>query len=206
MSKFSPQATRLHLAHRIGLTGGMGAGKSTVSDMLADFGFAIVDADALTSVVYNDATVRQALTERFGSTLCPPLGIGVVDRKGLGAKVFAEAAALTSLNAIMQPAMRTAAIAALSAVPKDKRAVLDAALLFEAGWDSLVEASVVVLAPQALRVSRAAKRLKLPQKQLTQRLSAQLSDTQRAQKGDAVIYNVSHIAILKRQIIRVFKP
>lgn len=206
MVKRYPQTPRVHCARHIGLTGGIGAGKSSVAKILERLGFVIIDADTLTAEVYEDVVVRRALTECFGATLCPALGVADVDRKGLGAHVFEKREALQQLNTIMQPAMRTAAAQALANVPCERRAVLDAALLYEAGWDSLVEASVVVLAPQSIRLTRAAKRLELSEEKLAQRLAAQLSDQERATKGDAIIYNVAQIDALERQVRRVFIP
>ena len=89
---------------RIGITGPIGCGKSTVAGMLAEHGAIVIDADRLVREVYEDAAVRQAVVDRFG----PDVGTldGSIDRRALAGIVFDDPAALRDLEAIVHPAVR----------------------------------------------------------------------------------------------------
>ena len=184
-----------------GLTGGMGCGKSTVSAMLRDMGVAIVDADVLTRWVHADAEVSRQIAESIGSDV---LENGVISRPRLAAAVFASREKLDALNRIMQPALRRAAIDAIQ-TNQASDVVLDAALLFEASWDGLVERIVVVVSPLAARVQRiTARDPHLNSAQIEARIASQWSDRERIARADAVIYNTGALDDLRRQAMRAF--
>ena len=98
---------------RIGITGPIGCGKSTVAAMLAEHGAAVIDADQIVREVYEDAAVRDAVTARFGDAV--RTADGSIDRPALGRLVFGDADALRELEAIVHPAVRPRILAAIDA-------------------------------------------------------------------------------------------
>lgn len=181
-----------------GLTGGIGSGKSVCSRYLASRGAVIVDADALTAEAYVHG--RAALKRAFGKEIFD--AAGQVDRKALGGLVFSDEGALKALNAILHPIMSELAHDRLVKAPG--LAVLDAALLFEAGWDELIEASVVVLAPLKTRIERIMARDGMTRERALSRIAAQLSDAERLKRADHIIYNMGDLNMMHVQCERIF--
>ena len=117
---------------RVGLTGGIGSGKSTVSSMLAELGAVVVDADLLARQVVGPGTDGLAeVVREFGSTVLAP--DGQLDRAAMGAVVFADPAARGRLEAIIHPRVRAAAAEIEAAAPDDAVVVHDIPLLVETG-------------------------------------------------------------------------
>ena len=190
--------------HVIGLTGGMGCGKSLVSRMLAERGMIIVDADQITRMVHQDPTICHQLVTAFGAEVVddPDCDHPVVNRKTLGQMAFSSAYHLKKLNEIMQPALLTAVKQIIGA--ESGQIVLDAALLFESGWNQLVDKTVVVLSPMDLRVRRIHERDGLSPEQIYARMDAQMRDTDRVLKADYLLYNVGTIEMLRKQVECLF--
>lgn len=186
-----------------GLTGGIGSGKSTLSQMLQSYGFQIIDADKITHELHRDPYICNTLTSTFGPDVVMHTLTGIcVNRKTLGAQVFADPNAREKLDAIMRPALRHEATKRLHA--STAPTVLDAALLFEAGWQDLTDVNIVVLCPEATRLSRIIARDALPESRARARIRAQMSDTERIQLADRLIYNTGDLANLLRQAKRIF--
>jgi dephospho-CoA kinase len=150
----------------IGLIGGVGSGKSRVAQLLEQRGAVIIDADAVGHELLRDPGIRGRILERFGPGVLavpgpedgrraePPL-----DRRALGAVVFADPSARAALEAIVHPPMRAGFHRAIACGVDEGRAgviVLDAAILLEAGWDDLCDRIVFVAAPRTERRRRVA--------------------------------------------------
>ncbi len=188
----------------IGLVGGIGAGKSTVAARLAALGCAVIDADELGHEALAQEAVHQAVRTHW-----PQVALtanGQVDRRALGQIVFADPRALAELNAIMHPVMggeiarRIAAASTRESVPA---VVLDAAVLFEAGWDALCTHRVFVDAPASARAEHVAGR-GWSEATWEAREKSQISlDTKRA-RCDYEIGNHSDLAHLNKQIDQFF--
>ena len=186
----------------LGLTGGIGSGKSTVSRLLASHGFEIIDADLLTRRVHRDPAVCAELAQCFGADVIDTTGNTVcVNRPKLAAIVFNSADALSKLNNIMQPALYRALQQKIECCKGN--AVLDAALLFEAGWDKLVSQTIVVLCPIETRIQRIVERDHLPIEQIRARIAAQMDDSERIKRADYLIYNVGNIEMAENQVQHV---
>ncbi len=188
---------------KIGLTGGIGCGKSTVSRLAKSMGYEIIDADKLTREVHKTAEVCDRLEAYFGPEVVAIRGEQrVIDRRVLGRMVFSSDENRCVLNEIMQPALLSAAKSRLH----DARGpvILDAALLFEAGWDRLVDKTVVVLCPMAVRVERIMRRDGLGEEAVLRRISSQMSDIERVARADCLIYNVDDLDLLSKQVKHVF--
>ena len=124
---------------RIGLTGPIGCGKSTVAGMLAEHGAVVIDADRLVREVYEDAAVREAVAERFGPGVRSP--DGSIDRAALARIVFDDAGALRALEAIVHPAVRPRILAGIDAAEAGRAAavVVEAIKLVESGLAGLCD-------------------------------------------------------------------
>ena len=184
----------------IGLTGGIGSGKSTVSAILAQRGFTVMDADGITREVHRDPDMCSKLEDMFGPNVIDRSDPDhpVVNRICLAQIVFSSEEKRSWLNRCMLPAMYDRVLTGIKSTPG--RVVLDAALLFEAGWDSLVEYTIVVMCPMNTRISRIQSRDGLPLSQIYRRISSQMTDSERIQRADYIIYNVGTPDCIKRQL------
>ena len=124
---------------RIGITGPIGCGKSTVAGMLAEHGAIVIDADRLVREVYEDAAVREAVVDRFGPDVRTP--DGSIDRRALAGIVFDDPAALRDLEAIVHPAVRPRILAGIEAADASRApaVVVEAIKLVESGLAGLCD-------------------------------------------------------------------
>ena len=174
----------------IGLTGGIGTGKSTAARHLAARGAAVVDADALGHRAYAPGQAAFAqVVEAFGAEVVG--ADGRIDRRALGKRVFADARQLRRLTDIVWPQIRSLAVQALDAARARQAdvAVLEAAVLIEAGWQSAVDEVWVVTAAPAVAAARAAARDGLDADAVRDRMRAQLGDAERIAHAHRVIDN-----------------
>ena len=174
----------------IGLTGGMGSGKSTVSQLLAEFGAVIIDADKVGHEAYQPNTKTwQELIATFGQQIVAQ--DGAIDRKKLGAIVFGSPEQLERLNHIVHPRMFEMMKERIEQYRRQgvKVVVLDAAILFEANWTPLVDTIWVVVASEPVVITRAKARTGLPEEQIRSRLSSQMSNEERTKRANVVIHN-----------------
>jgi len=172
----------------IGLTGGILSGKSTVSEILAEKGAIIIDADKIGHEVYKPHTETwQTLIDTFGEWILKKNG--EIDRKRLGDIVFNDPASLTLLNKIVHPPMRKMLAAELELLKKEgaKVVVLEAAILIEAKWTDLVDKIWVTTAPEDVVIDRLQNRIGLTEQQARARIRSQLSPKEKAKHADAII-------------------
>lgn len=171
---------------RVGLTGGVGSGKSTVAALFAEHGAVVVDADAIAREVVERGTPGfDAVVAKFGSDVVGP--DGSLDRAALAAQVFNDDAKRAELNAIVHPLVGQRMAEIAGAVGEDI-VVYDVPLLVEndlaAGFDFVV----VVLAGEAIRLARLAER-GMPEADARARMAVQASDEQRRSVANAVVEN-----------------
>jgi len=173
---------------RVGVTGGIGSGKSTVSRRLAELGAHVVDADAVArEVVEPGQPTLEAIRERFGAAVILP--DGTLDRAGLAAVVFADAAELAALDAITGPAIVARVAALRDAAPADAVSVYDMPLLVERGLWVHEHLSVVVEAGEETRVRRLVEQRGLDADDARRRMAAQATEAQRRAVADVVLPN-----------------
>ncbi|WP_250285917.1 MULTISPECIES: dephospho-CoA kinase [unclassified Frankia] len=172
---------------RVGLTGGIGAGKSAVARLLAGHGAVVIDADQLAREVVAPGTPGlQAVVEEFGAHL---LGAdGALDRAALGAVVFADPDARRRLEAITHPLVGARAAERMAQAPADAVVVYDVPLLVEAGLAGRYDVVVVVEAPLEVRLARLAGR-GLPPGQARARMANQADDAARRAVADILVDN-----------------
>ena len=172
----------------IGLTGGIGSGKSTVSRFLAELGAVTMDADRVGHEIMNsDSEVRQEVVATFGRRILTPNGD--IDRKKLGEIVFGHAGLLMQLNQIMHPRMYEIIKAHLVEYKREGVGVvvLEVPLLLEAGWISLVDEVWVTIASESTILKRLQERVGLSKEGSLARIHYQLSSQERIRCADVVI-------------------
>ena len=183
----------------VGLTGGIGAGKSTVSTMLAERGAVIVDADAIVRELQAPgAPLLDVLASRFGPGIID--AHGALDRAALAAIVFDDRSALDDLNALVHPAVRAEiAIRVRARADTDDVVVLDIPLVTDPRRDGM-EALVVVDAPVEVAVERLVAQRGMSEADARARVDKQLSRHERVAIADLVIDNGGDRASLVRQV------
>lgn len=189
----------------IGLTGGPGTGKSTVAAMLARRGAAVIEADRLGHQAYAPGTAGwEAVVRAFGPEVIAP--DGTIDRRRLGALVFSDPEKLRRLNAIIHPEIRRLITVQLEKFRREgvRVVVIEAALLFEAGWDDLVDEVWVTTAPPDVAAARYAARTGLPEAEVRQRVAAQLDAAEKARRADRIIDTSGSLANVERQVDRLW--
>lgn len=185
----------------IGIVGGIGSGKSTVAELMGRMGCAVIDADRIGHELLELPDVRDALRRIWGRRIFDDQDR--VDRAALGRIVFGDGRELARLNAIMHPrigAEIARRIEHLRAGPDVRAIVLDAAVLFEAGWERFCDATVFVHASQDVRDKRVMESRGWDRSQRRQREKMQISiDTKAASCSDG-IDNSSSITHLHKRV------
>lgn len=172
---------------RIGLTGGIGSGKSTVSALLAARGAVVIDADRLAREVVEPGTPGlAAVVEAFGESVLQD--DGTLDRPALAAIVFADPEARRRLDGIVHPLVRSRSAELAAAAPEDAVVVHDVPLLVETGRTAGYDLVLVVQADPQARVQRLAHR-GLSEAEARARMAAQADDEQRRAVADVVLDN-----------------
>jgi dephospho-CoA kinase len=185
---------------RIGLTGGIGSGKSTVSRLLAERGAVIVDADAIAREVVRPGTPGlAAVAQAFGAAILA--ADGSLDRPALAAVVFADTEERAKLDAIVHPLVRARATELAAAAPPDAVLVNDVPLLAETGQASSYDLVVVVEADAETRVARLVQR-GLTAEDARARIAVQATDEQRRAIADVVLDNSGTPEQLAAQVER----
>ncbi|PWV54636.1 MULTISPECIES: dephospho-CoA kinase [Nocardiopsis] len=175
---------------KVGLTGGIGSGKSAVSSALSSYGAVVIDADAIAREVVAPGTPGLAeVVAEFGEGVLGP--DGGLDRPALGEIVFADEARLARLNAIVHPrvAERSGELMAQAEASGASVVVYDVPLLVENGLEPLYDVVVVVDTPDELRVERVSRDRGLPPEQVRARIAAQADRPTRLAAADLVVDN-----------------
>jgi dephospho-CoA kinase len=186
----------------VGLTGGMGAGKSTALKALEELGAQVLSTDAVVHELYGESQVKDAVIERWGTEVAPE---GVVDRAAIAAKAFAgEEQERKWLESLLWPLVGFHMGAwlehARALQPVPKAAVVEVPLLFEAGMESGFDATIAVIAQEDTRRARAATR---GHALAEERAGRQLSQKQKAARASFVIHNDGSEADLRRELADV---
>jgi dephospho-CoA kinase len=194
----APAGTRVPF---VGLTGGLGAGKSTALDALAELGAATLSTDAVVHDLLGTAAVRDRLVERLGDDVAPD---GAVDRAAVAAKVFASPDDRAWLEGLLWP--RVAERVAEwreevdAAEPRPLAAVVETPLLFEAGMETFYDHTIAVVADEATRAERAGAR---GHEAVDERAGRQLPQEEKAQRADFAVRNDGTRGELRERLSRV---
>ena len=181
---------------KIAICGGIGSGKSTVCRMFAERGAAIYDSDSRAkALMAESAELRAALVAEFGEECYEG---GVLNRPYLAAKVFGSEEQLAKLNSIVHPAVKDDFLRWAEEQEGDY-CILETAILFESGFDAVVDCSVAVLAPMPLRVQRAMERDGATKEQVEARIKAQMSDDELMRRANFAIVNI-HLEDVEKDV------
>lgn len=173
--------------YKVGLTGGIGSGKSKVAEFLRDREVAIYDSDSRAKeLMMSNEALREALIAEFGQECYTADGI---NRAWLAQRVFSNEAELARLNAIVHPAVMRD-FAAWAEAQEGNYVVLESAILLEAGLESHVDVVVAVMAPKELRLERAMLRDGAKREQIEERMRNQMSDEERTDRAKYAIVNI----------------
>ena len=171
----------------IGITGGIGSGKSTLSSLLRAEGYSVYDTDLEARRLQNEhSTMRKKLVDLFGKDIYTEQGL---NRSALGKIVFAKPELLVKLNAIVHPlVMEDFNNWVLNRLPK-KMLFIESAILYESGFNKLVDKVILITAAEDIRIDRVVKRDGVSPEHVRARMSHQLSEKEKVLRADFVIYS-----------------
>lgn len=190
----------------IGITGGIGSGKSSFVQLLAARGAKVIDADKVGHQVVEGEGVRRELVRAFGEEIVDECG--KLNRSKLGEKAFSSQENLKLLNDIVHPPLFEELkhqIKEAVEVGKGHIVAVDAALLFEWGELELFDCIVVIEASQEIRQQRVMARSGLSALQVQQRMAAQLSSGEKVARADVVVDNNGNLETLERQVTSLWR-
>jgi dephospho-CoA kinase len=191
----------------IGLTGGIGSGKSAASKMLAELGAPVLDADKVGHEIYQPgAPAYRDLIDAFGEVILAT--DRTIDRRKLGPIVFGDPAALKRLNSIVHPKMFTRMGEMVAALRRDgerRPIVIEAAILIEAKWQPLFDEIWLITASRERVIERVERDRGLKPEQTEARIRAQLSDEERRKYATAVIRNDGTLDELRAAVTRLWQ-
>lgn len=190
----------------IGLTGGIASGKSTVAQLLGQLGAHVIDADKLGHNAYvSGSEAFDLVVSVFGGDTVG--SDGEIDRKVLGSKVFGNAESLKKLTDIVWPAIKQMATQEILSVKEQRPEqviVLEAAVLFEAGWEDIVDEVWSTIVDREVAIERASNRDGTDRSQVEARIDAQISNEERKEKADRLIDNSGSEADLQAQVKQIW--
>lgn len=189
---------------KVGLTGGIGAGKSEVSRLLVTYGAVLIDSDRIAREVVEPGTPGlAAVVEEFGPDVLT--AEGALDRPALGALVFADAGRLATLNAIVHPLVGARAAERERAAPEDAVVVHDVPLLVENGLAPLYDLVVVVDASAETQLHRLVTLRGMTESDARARMAAQATREQRRAVADRIVDNDGPLEALEPQVRAVWE-
>ncbi len=185
----------------VGLTGGMGSGKSTALEALRRLGAEVLSSDAVVHELYEGQQLRDAVVARFGAEVAPG---GVVDRTAVARRAFASAVVRAWLEGQVWPLVGARVAAWLEQAratrPPPRAAVVEVPLLFEAGLDQLYDATIAVISEESVRQQRAAAR---GHASADERAARQLPQEEKARRATFVVRNDGSVEDLERELSAV---
>ena len=187
----------------IGLTGGIGAGKSTALDALERLGAATLSTDAVVHELYGSDEVRDAVVARWGEEVAPD---GTVDRDAVAAHAFGSDADRAWLEELLWPRVGARVAAWREQVgarrPPPPAAVVEVPLLFEAGMDGVFDATIAVVADEPVRAERAAAR---GHTAVDERATRQLAQAEKAERATFAVANSGTVEELERRLSAILE-
>lgn len=178
---------------KIGITGGIGSGKSVVGELLTLYGVPVFIADTEAKILTDTSvTIRRELIRLFGDDLYTETGL---DKKKLASYIFNDPQLLQTVNQIIHPEVGRYF---LNWVKQQKGNIcaIESAILFESGFNSLVDKTITVFAPEEIRIQRTASRDKISEEAIRQRMKNQISEEIKKERSDFVIYNDDCTALI----------
>ena len=189
------------MTYLLGLTGGIASGKSTISDYFKAKNIPVIDADLVAREVVEPGTKGlDQIVQEFGQSIL--LADGTLNRKKLGSMIFEDSKKREKLNAILSGAIRQNILDKISELKKLQRPliVLDIPLLYEGGYQELVDSVMVCYVPKEIQLSRLMKRDKLTKQEAMKRIDSQMTLEEKNKLADVVIDNSGRIDDTLKQV------
>lgn len=178
---------------RIAITGGIGSGKSYVSDLLEKRGIPIYNADNESKhLTVTDVNIREGLIELLGEEVYQE---GMLNKPLLASYLFASPENAAKVNGIIHPRVKADFLQWVDEHRHVGVVGLESAILYESGFDDVVDAVVMVYAPESLRLQRAMKRDQASETQVRARMAAQMDDEEKRRRADYVVMNDGSISL-----------
>jgi dephospho-CoA kinase len=194
----------------VGVTGGIGSGKSTVCAMLAEMGCDLFEADRIAKELQlEDPEVIRGIEELFGRDVYSRDASGrlVIDRKAIASVVFSDPDKLVALNRLIHPKVREAFVREVKRCAREGKKILckEAAILFESGADRDLDRIIVVAANNGLRLERAVARGMGSREEVLKRMQAQWPQERLIERAHYVIFNDGTPEELRAQVVQVYQ-
>ena len=205
MSLICLKLNRIETMYKLGITGGIGSGKTTVSSFLEEKGAVVFNADKESKKrLQNSISLQHKLIKLFGNTVTEK---GHLILSKLAKVAFSNKLNQGLLNGIMWPEIMILIDKAIvkAAANNTKLFIVDAALIFEANIQNLLDDVLLISSPEEKRMHRAIKRKNLPSSEIQQRMALQLSENDKVEKADFVIYNTLTLKDLHIQVDKFYK-
>ena len=171
----------------IGITGGIGSGKSTLSERLREIGYSVYDSDLEARRLQNvHPEIQDQLIELFGEDIYNDQGL---NRPVLAQLVFGKPELLAKLNAIVHPVVHTDFMNWIQSHSAENLLFMESAILFESGFNKIVDKVIVMTASENIRIARVMKRDKVTEEQVKARMSHQMADDMKIAIADFVIHS-----------------
>ncbi|WP_419241969.1 dephospho-CoA kinase [Pediococcus pentosaceus] len=184
----------------VGLTGGIAMGKTTISQFLKSKAIPVVDADQIAHEILTVDEVKVKLMDTFGESILDKNQN--IDRRKLGPIVFNDQRQLEKLNIIVQPYIRTEIVRQLDTFSESKVVVLDAPVLFEQGYEKMVDYLMVIKTSAQIQVERLMQRDSLNEIDAQKRIQAQMPIEEKVKKADIVIDTSGTIEETRSQVVK----
>lgn len=184
----------------VGLTGGIAMGKTTISQFLKSKAIPVVDADQIAHEILTVDEVKVKLMDTFGESILNKNQN--IDRRKLGPIVFNDQRQLEKLNIIVQPYIRTEIVRQLDTFSASKVVVLDAPVLFEQGYEKMVDYLMVIKTSAQIQVERLMQRDSLNEIDAQKRIQAQMPIEEKVKKADIVIDTSGTIEETRSQVVK----
>lgn len=172
---------------KVGITGGIGSGKSIVCRVFQQLGVVVYRSDEEAKKLYEESTVKKQVRKLFGKHIID--GSGNIDKKKLAAIVFRDPVLLKRLNEIIHPAVKEHFRQWLASHKKEKYILKEAAILFESGTNKGLDYIITVSAPVELRIRRTMERDGVEEAVVLSRIKTQMSEDEKIKRADFVIVN-----------------
>jgi dephospho-CoA kinase len=181
----------------LGLTGGLGAGKSEALRLLGELGAATLSTDAVVRELLQTDELRDQIVDRLGSDV---LRDGALDRSAIAARVFSDDESRAWLEGLLWPRVGERVAAWRAEVGNDRFAVVEVPLLFEAGMEEVFDRTIAVVADEAVREQRAAAR---GHASVAERAGRQLPQSEKAERADYTVRNDGSLTELRDSLSRL---
>lgn len=184
----------------IGITGGIGSGKSTVCKIFKILGTPVFEADIVAKDLLKNKEILHKLKKMFGNNILDSKG--AVDRSKLADIVFKDDIKLEELNSIIHPAVRDKFMIWAEKMKSNHYVIIEAAILFESGFNKMTDYTILVTAPEQMRIERVSRRDGIPEDNVRARIRNQLPEEQKKELADFIICNDNSELIIP-QIIKI---